>query len=126
MYAFGFVTPTANPSRSAPAGPRRDRAGHRLRERLAMPDRLHPQPDQVQRPGQLDRDERLRRALEERTEADGDAGGHHVVAAGVPHGGRDGRPPAVRQRSADHEQHPGSWHDDDEERRDRVAEQLAR
>ena len=42
--------------------------------------------------GQLDRDERLRRALEERAEADGDAGGHHVVAAGVPHGGRDGRP----------------------------------
>jgi hypothetical protein len=77
-----------------------------------VPDGLHAQDHQVQRPDQLDRDEHLRRTLQDGAEADRHAGGHHVVARRMPGRGRESRPPAMRQRPADDEQHAWTGHDD--------------
>jgi len=104
----------------------RPRRRHRVRERMPVPDRLDAEEHQVERAGQLDEEEQLRRALQQRAEPDRHARGHHVVARGVPgRGGERGAPP-VRERSADHEQHSWAGNDDDDERREREADQVSR
>ena len=110
----------------APAVARARRRRQRRRERVPVPDRLDAEEDQVERAGQLDEEEHFGGTLQQRAEPDRHARGHHVVAHGVPGRGCERGAAPVRKRAADHEQHSRTWDDDDDERREREADQVPR
>ena len=96
----------------------------RDRELLAVADRLDAEPDEIGGPDELDREVDLFGPLNDRAEADGHQHEDREQAERVAHHGRQRDAAAIRQRPADHEDDTGPGDRDEDERRQREAQQV--
>ena len=88
-----------------------------------VPDRLHPEPDEVGRAEQFDRGEHGDRAFDDRTDTDRDEEHLGVRAGGIAEHGDQRRATAVRHGAAHHEHHARTRDDDDRERQSGESDQ---
>jgi hypothetical protein len=114
------MKPSQHPARTRLRHPGRQDRG----ERLAVPDRLHAQEDQVHGARDPDDGEHDDRPLDQRANAEGDANHVHVHAILAGRHGRDAGRAAELQRPADDEQHVRSRRQDQQIRQHREGKQV--